>query len=51
MAKKKKVTIPLNASQKSTMDLAGSGAKYATVEEMKRSSTVFGVMFSRRLLL
>jgi hypothetical protein len=36
MAKKKKVTIPLKALQKSTVDLAGSGAKYATVEEMKR---------------
>jgi len=36
MAKKKKGTVPLKASQKSTIDLAGSGAKYATVEEMKR---------------
>lgn len=35
MTKKKKVTVPLKASQKSTLDLAGSGAKYATVEEMK----------------
>jgi hypothetical protein len=36
MIKKRKVTVPLKASEKSTVDLAGSGAKYATVEEMKR---------------
>jgi hypothetical protein len=36
MAKRKKVIAPLKASQKSTLDLAGSGAKYAAVDEMKR---------------
>jgi len=34
--KEEKGNCSLKASQKSTLDLAGSGAKYATVEEMKR---------------